>query len=350
MEGIGSVRARRAAIVLLSLLLGACVQDTGGGTTVTLTFVSYGGVYQRAQADAWLRPYEQSHPGVRIVQDEPTDFARLRAMVESGRVRWDVVAVTGDFGLDRDAGLLEPIDCAVVPCADLQPDLFPTTGYRVPNLVYSTVLAYRTDRYRDRQPAGYADLFDLRAFPGKRGCHDDPAGGMLEIALLADGVPPERLYPLDVARAFAKLDSIKPACVWWTTGAQSAQLLADGEVGMAVAWNGRVHDIERDGAPVRVSWDEHLLKADYYVVPRGSRHVQEAMELIAWMTSAEHAAEVTRLLPYPPANARAVARVDPAMAPELPTSHPASAVAFDDRWWERNREEVYVRWQRWIRS
>lgn len=342
--------ARVGLAVILAVTLCACATGAATSEPVPLTFVSYGGVYQQAQTDAWLEPYADAHGHVRIVQDSPTDYAKLRAMVNAEAVVWDVVDVAGDFGLTSDEDLLEPIDCAVVACDDLQPETFPTTGYRVPNLVYSVVLGYRTDQAGSRRPRSFADFFDLERFPGKRGAQDWPAGGLLEIALLADGVPPQRLYPLDVERAFAKLDTIKSQIVWWETGAQSAQLLADGEVSIGMSWNGRVFDVQRAGAPVEAMWDQHLMLADYFVIPKGSPHVSEAMRLIAWMTSAEHSAALSRHLPYAPANERAVDDVDPEMAPHLPTSHLATAVPFDDRWWDANFERVDERWRAWMRS
>ena len=335
-------------MVIVALTLSACSAGTSTDPDV-LTFVSYGGAYQRAQTDAWLDPYAASHD-VRVVQDSPTDYAKLRAMVEAGDVVWDVVDVAGDFGLASDERLLEPIDCDVVACDELQPDTFPMTGYRVPNLVYSVVLGYRTDDPGVRPPHSFADFFDLERIPGKRGAQDWAAGGLLEIALLADGVLPDRLYPLDLQRAFAKLDTIKSEIVWWETGAQSAQLLADGEVAVGMSWNGRVYDAQRAGAPVSVMWDEHLLLADYFVVPRGSAHRSEAMRLIAWMTSAEHSAALSRHLPYAPAHERALEHVDPRMAPHLPTSHLATAVPFDDRWWDASFERVDRQWRSWMRS
>ena len=70
-------------------------------------------------------------------------------------------------------------------------------------------------------------------FPGKRGLKKEPNVN-LEWALLADGVPPEKVYevlgtPQGLERAFKKLDTIKGSIVWWQAGAQAPQLLADGE-------------------------------------------------------------------------------------------------------------------------
>ena len=83
-----------------------------------------------------------------------------------------------------------------------------------------------------------------------------------ETLLLADGVPADKLYPLDLDRAFKKLDEIKPhITVWWTSGAQSAQLLNDGEVDMVMAWNGRVSALTKEGAKVAFTYNQGILQS-----------------------------------------------------------------------------------------
>ncbi len=321
----------------------------GGGEQITLTFVSYGGAYQEAQTKAWLEPFMEANPNIKIVQEEPIDYAKLVAMVESGNVTWDVADVGNDFGLASDEQYLEPIDCSIVPCDELQPDLFPTTGYRVPDIIYSVVVAYRTDAF-GQPPTSFADFFDLERFPGKRGCFNWSAGGLLEMALLADGVPPEELYPLDLDRAFAKLDTIKDQCVWWDTGAQSAQILADGEVTMGMSWNGRIYDIQQEGAPVEIMWDQHIATADYLVIPKGTKNLEAAQQLVAWITSAEHSAELSYHITYAPPNENAVDKVDPSKVNDLPTTYLDTAIGFDDVWWDENFDAVDTRWQEWIQA
>lgn len=323
---------------------------TGDGEEVTLTFVSFGGAYQEAQTTAWLEPFMDANPNVTIVQEEPVDYAKIQAMVESGNVTWDVVDVGNDFGLGRHEEILEPIDCEVVPCDELRPDLFPTTGYRVPDIVYSVVLGYRTDEFGGSAPTTFADYFDLTAFPGKRGAFNYASWGLLEIALLGDGVAPDQLYPLDLDRAFAKLDTIKDQIVFYDSGAQSAQLLADGEVTMGMSWNGRIFDIQQEEAPVDIMWDEHILTADYLVIPKGSKNVDAAMDLIAWIVSAEHNADLSSHITYAPPNEKAVDKVDPAMEPDMPTSYLDAGIGFDDDWWDANFDAVDQRWQEWLQS
>lgn len=338
-------------LAVMALVAASCGDDGGGGEgEATITFVSYGGAYQEAQTKAWLEPFMEANSDITIVQEEPIDYAKLQAMVESGNVTWDVADVGNDFGLAADEALLEPIDCDIVPCDQLRPDLFPTTGYRVPDIVYSVVVAYRTDAFGGDAPTSFADFFDLERFPGKRGAYNFSSGGLLEMALLADGVAPGDLYPLDLDRAFAKLDTIKDEIVWWDTGAQSAQLLADGEVTMGMSWNGRIYDIQQEDAPVEIMWDQHLLTADYLVIPKGTKNLDAAMELVAWITSPEHSAELSNYITYAPPNEEAVDAVDESKAADMPTTYADTGIGFDDVWWNENFDAVDQRWQEWVQA
>lgn len=338
-----------AALALVSLA--AACDDSGPDDPdpVTLTFVSYGGAYQQAQADAWLDDYEADHPHVTIVHDGPTDYAELEAMVDGGVVTWDVVDVENDFGLAATSGLLEPIDCDVVPCDELQPDLLRTTGYRVPVMQFALAVGYRTDAWGGAEPAGWNDFFDLANFPGTRTVRRSGTGsGILEGALLADGVDPADLYPLDVERALAKLETIVDAIVWWTDGQACAEMLADGSAAMGLCYNGRIYDVQQDGAAVAIQWDGALVQADYFVVPRGSPNAEAAMELIAYMTSAENNARLADFISYAPANENAVDDVPASIAPHLVTTYADVTVARDDVWLEANQAAVDAQFEAWL--
>jgi putative spermidine/putrescine transport system substrate-binding protein len=324
--------------------------DAGGGGQVTLSFVSWGGTFQDAQAKAWLDPYTAAFPGVTWVQDQPTDYAKIKAMVESGNVTWDVVDIGNDFALSASSeALCEKLDPAIVPFADLQPKLFPTNGYRAPCHVFSTVTGFRADKV-NATPATFADFFDVSKFPGKRGCYNWVAGGLLEMALLADGVTKEQLYPLDVQRAYDKIDTIKDKIIWWDTGAQSAQLLADGEVTLGMSWNNRLVSAKEEGSDIEIMWDQHLMMADYLMIPKGSKNVEAATKFIGWVLSPDQAASLSRYIASGPANIKAVDKVDPKYAESLPTAHLDTAIAYDDQYWADNYDKLDPEWQQWVKA
>ena len=312
---------------------------------VTLTFVAQGGAYQDAQRRAWEQPYTEL-TGVQFVNDENSSNATIRAQATSGQVTWDVVDVGSDFGLDAHKDVLEPLDYGLIPRDEINPDLG-VTDYRVPIITYGTVLAANTDATGGQTPAGWADFFDTSTFPGKRGVWDYSTGGALEIALLADGVAPADLYPLDLERAMTKLDIIKDDIVFWTSGAQSRELIGSGEVAMSMMWNGRAwFAINEDKRPVDVQWNQQIVRADYLVVPKGTPNRDSAMRLIAWITCAENNAAISTYIPYGPTNVNA--EPDPAMVADLPLSHVDENTAyFDDAYLIEHAEELDAAWQDW---
>ena len=312
---------------------------------VTLTFASYGGSFQQSQIKAWQEPYTEL-TGVEFINDENTSNAQIQAQAESGQVTWDVVDVNGDFGLDAHAAVLEPLDFDLIPRDEINPDLG-TTDYRVPTSTYGTVLGVNTGVTGDQDPTGWADFFDTATFPGKRGIYDYPTGGALEIALLADGVAPTDLYPLDVEQATAKLDTIKGDIVFWTSGAQSRELIGSGEVAMSMIWNGRAWNaIHEDNQPVAIQWNQQIISSDFFVVPKGTPNREAAMQFVAYTTCAENNGKLSTYIPYGPTNVHAVP--DPEMVDELPLNHVDENTAyFDDAYLVDHFPEIDAAWQDW---
>jgi putative spermidine/putrescine transport system substrate-binding protein len=335
----------------------ATTAPTGGGATgdacnpprqegVTLTFVSFGGAYQNAQTKAWLEPYT-ALTGVQFQQDENSSNATIRAQVEAGQVTWDVVDVGNDFGLDAHADLLEPLDYTIIPRDELVSGLGDST-YRVPDITYGVVLAYNTEVLgAGNVPQGWADYFDTAKFPGKRGMWDYSEGGIFEVALMADGVAPGDLYPLDLERASAKLDELRDDFVFWSSGAESQELIGSGEVAMTLIWNGRGYSAKHtDGKPVEMQWNQQILTADYLVVPKGSPNKDAAMRFIAYAICAENNAKPSQYIPYGPTNKNSTA--DPSTVADLAVTNADENTAyFDDAWLIENYDQVEAAYQAW---
>jgi len=324
-----------------------CGGGSGGGGSggEGLAFTSYGGSFQRAQEKAWLTPYsKETHTEIR--QDSPTDYARLQDMVKNYKVVWDVVDVGNDFGLDSTADLLEPLDYSVIDKGPILEGY--ASEYRIACMLYANVLAYNTEQVQGT-PSSWSDLFDTRKFPGRRGLHKVPSE-TLEVALLADGVPPENLYPLDVDRALGKLETIKDQILWWEDAARSQRQIASGEVALISAWNGRVQTEIDAGAPVKIQWNQNLQTADYLVVPKGTTRKDEAMKLIAYCVSGENNYRLSDYIEYAPINKESISKVDPQVAPQLPTAHRDVGVTYNAEWWDNNREAVTERFNEWVGS
>ncbi|MFT3688690.1 ABC transporter substrate-binding protein [Paenirhodobacter sp.] len=308
-----------------------------------IVFTSWGGTTQDAQTEFWAAPFAAT--GTKVVQDGPTDYGKLKAMVEGGATAWDVVDVEFDYALQAGAdGLLEPLDFTVIDKAALDPRF--VSDYAVGSFYYAFVLGYNPAAFADK-PATLADLFDLEKFPGKRTFYKWAAPGVLEAALIADGVAPDALYPLDLDRAFRKLDTIKSEIIWWTGGAQSQQLLASGEAPIGFFWNGRLAALQADGEDVGIVWDQNITAADALVVPKGTKNKAEAMRFIAAATSAQAQADFAAATGYAPINTGSPALMDPAVRATLPDAHGESRIDADMAWWAAHREEIGNRWYAW---
>jgi putative spermidine/putrescine transport system substrate-binding protein len=335
-----------SAFVVPSLLSACSSGGASGGGSSRLTFTSDGGAYQEAMTKAWLNAF-QKESGTKITQDSPKDYAKLKAMVQSKNVTWDVMTAGDAFGLnDADKALLEPLTQADIPqIADINPNF--VKSHRVGHEVFANVIAYRTDAFGGRTPEGWKDFFDVQKFPGKRGLRQFSGGGIFEYALLADGVDPKALYPLDFERAIAKLESIKDHIVWWTTGAQSAQLIADKEVVFCHMWNGRVYDLQQNKTPVEIQWNQHFAQADYLTIPKGAADVAACKKLISYILDAKNNARLTDYLPYGPTNTKAT-DVNEKVANQLPTAHANVAAYFDDEYRSKNAVEIDKKFQDWL--
>jgi putative spermidine/putrescine transport system substrate-binding protein len=323
--------------------------SAAGAEQVILTYASFGGALQKAEEAAWLRPFEKTHPGVKIVYDA-VDYAKLKAMVESGQVTWDVLATADDFGLKSDERLLEKLDCREIPCSDMAGAQYPTTGYRVAQTISGVVLGYNTAKMpRGLVPHGWADMFDLKRFPGKRVVMMDASSYVFEQALLADGVEPKNMYPLDLNRAIRKLNSLGDRLTIAPSYQGCAELVGSGEAVMGGCWSGRFTDvIERTMAPVAICWNQGIASNGYFSIPRGTKHKALAMQFIAWVVAAEHNGAISNLISYGPANPNALAHVPPALREKMLVSHLDTAVFPDNYWYDANRTEVNRRWTAWV--
>lgn len=310
-----------------------------------IVFTSWGGTTQQAQQKNWAQPFT-TKTGINVAMDGPTDYGKFKAMVESGNVNWDVVDVEGDFAYKAAKdGLLEPIDFSVVPQKELDPRF--VDKFAVGSFYYSFVLGYSKNTYTKTEPATWSDLFDLKKFQGKRTFYKWSAPGVLEIALLADGVPADKLYPLDLDRAFKKLDTIKSQIIWWSGGAQSQQLLASGEAPIGMFWNGRLHVLKQTGVNVGTSWQQNLTAADMLVVPKGAKNKAAAMKYLAMATSPEGQAKFADETGFAPINLKSESLMPAAAVSGLPTRFTKGQINLDMKYWAENREAIAKRWYAW---
>jgi len=312
----------------------------------TLTFVSFGGAYQEAQTKAMLEPAE-SRFGVKFKQDGPTDYAKIKTQVAAQRVSWDVVDSDPFFARQQCNKLLEPIDTMIVDTSKMPKEL--VSECAVPSMTYSYVMAYNSEKYGANVPQGWKDFFDTQKFPGKRALWNYSQGGGYEAALLADGVPPDKLFPIDYDRAFKKLDTIKKDLVFWESGAQSQQMAESGEVDMMLIWSGRLYNAVENGSKFKPQWNENMAVYDVFMVPKGTKNKDAAMAFIAYATGPEAQAALTENIPYAPINSDAKPKVGGLLKSYLPTEPEImdKAVLVDQQWWGDNYDDATQRWTAW---
>ena len=335
--------------------------------------MSWGGAYSASQQNAYHDPYMANNPGVNIINDESSAeaVAKLRAMNEAGNVTWDVVDVVAADAIRLcDEGLALEIDPATqlapapdgTPAADDFGELMVSECF-IPQIVYSTTFGYRTDLVGDTPPSSVCDVFDLETYPGKRSLEKRPIANM-EWALICDGVDIADVYDVleteeGVARAFAKLDTIKDETIWWSAGADTPQLLADGEVVIGSTYNGRLFSlIEEQKQPVAMLWDWQMFDLDGWIIPTGLSEERQAraLDYIYFATDTQRLADQAKYISYGPARASSAplvgqhAELGIDMAPHMPTD-PANSVntfLFNYEWWADYRDDIDAQFQAWL--
>src|SRR5215472_6945766 len=227
-----------------------------------ITVVSFGGSYQEAESKALFQPAAKAL-GLALKEETYTGIADLRLKVKAGAVAWDIVASgSGSAARAGAEGILEKLDYKVIDVTGFLPGTY--QDYCVGGDVFSTVLAWNTKTYGEKGPQSWADFWDVRKFPGKRSYRNSVAGA-LEPALMADGVPADKVYevlsaPGGIERAIKNIKELKPnIAVWWVSGARHAQLMKDGEIDMITGWNGRFDVAAKDGGKVAYTFNQALL-------------------------------------------------------------------------------------------
>ena len=350
------------------LILSTALTGVAFAAHADVTVMSWGGAYGEAQTEAHVKPFTAKTGIAAVMLDSDNPATPIKAMVEAGDVTIDVASVEyADAIRLCDEGLLEPIDINALPAgADgvaAAEDFLPgaVTECGVSTDIWATVFAYDTTKLTGTVPTVAADFFDLEKFPGKRGLKKG-AKAVLELALMGDGVAPADVYatmdtPEGIDRAFAKLDTIKSEVVWWEAGAQPPQLLADGEVVMTTAYNGRIFNAAvGEGKPFAIVWDGQIYENEMYVVPKGSPNKDEAMQFIAFATSTEGLQAQASQISYGPArksaNATEILFKDgkTVMGPHLPTApaNLANALESSSTFWVDKDTELNERFNAWL--
>lgn len=318
----------------------------------TITSASWGGAYANAQSKALFMPAAKAL-GINIVEESFGGMSDVRLKVKANAMEWDIVVSGSGGAADAAAdGLLEELDYNLIDVSDFYPGTY--LPHCVGNDVFSTVMAWNTDTYGNNGPKNWADFWDVEKFPGKR-AYRNKVDGALEPALMADGVPPERVYEVlstkdGIKRALDKIRELKPhIAVWWSSGAQHAQLMKDGEVDMTTGWNGRFDNARKDGAKVDYTFNQAMLDFDCHAIPKGAPNKDLAMKVLAEITKPRYQANFPKYINYSPTNRKAyeIGVIDEKQARGLP-SHPdnvALQLPINTDWYVSHKAEASAMYQ-----
>jgi putative spermidine/putrescine transport system substrate-binding protein len=354
------------AFALVSILV--LVPCTSLLAADTITVTSFGGAFSTSQIEAYQKPFS-AKTGVKINAEVYNGgLAEVRAQVQSGNVTWDVVDLEKqDVTAACDEGLLEPIDWSTLPAA---PDGTPAEKdfiggalheCGVATIVWTTIVAYDDTKFPGEKPSKLADFFDVKKFPGMRAIGKRPVVA-LEFALMADGVAPQDVYKTlstktGVDRAFKKLDTIKKSLIFWEAGAQPPQMLADGEVVMTTAYNGRIFNAQvKENKPFVIIWDHQVYNWDFYTILKGTKHKKTALEFIKFATGTKPLAAQASWISYGPVRKSSVPLIstyhgtDIQMGQHMPTAPDnfKNALETDNEWWADHQDELLKRYSAWM--
>lgn len=322
---------------------------------------SWGGSFMDAQREAFFAPFEKE-TGIKVVETTTPEFAKIRAMVESGNTEWDVVnIVPSDYLALIDLGMLEKIDYTRFDKKILD-DVLPTVvfPYGIGNDFYSEAISFSTKAFPgDNHPKNWADVWNVEQFPGPRMLYS--AEWVIrpnEGAVMADGVEPSKVYPLDLEYSYRSLDKIKPHVVKWaTTPAMPIQALVDGEAVIVQAPVNRVQQAKEKGAPVDFVWDQALTQYDLWSIPKGAKNYDNAVKFIEFSSRADRGAALAMIQPLGPVSKSSFDLLPPERAQILP-AHPSNVdklVFINSEWWaekdasgKTNIERNVEMWQQWV--
>ncbi|MFM0052999.1 ABC transporter substrate-binding protein [Caballeronia grimmiae] len=329
-----------------------CATSVSVAFAADLTVVNFGGANGDAQKVAFNQPFEKSTNNKVTAVEYNGEQAKVKAMVEAKHVNWDVVEVeSGDLGRGCDEGLYEKLDWSkIAKKSELVPESPQTCGAGF--FVWSTALAYNADKLKSA-PASWADFWDTKKFPGKRGMRKG-ARYNLEFALMADGVAPKDVYKVlgtkaGADRAFKKLDELKPSIQWWEAGAQPPQFLVAGDVVMSTAYNGRIDAARKEGKNLKVVWNGSIYDLDYWAIPKGSPNKDVATQYIAYSVSQKPQQEYAQHIAYGPVNKAAITALDAKTQADMPNSpaNAKNAVLQDMAFWTDHGDELEQRFSAW---
>lgn len=310
---------------------------------------SWGGAYSETLTEAFYKPFTQK-TGIPIVVGPQPDLAKIQAMVKTGAVEYDLVdLITGWVIQGENEGLWEPVNTNIVnrdgimkvACRDK------TQGY----YVAAGGIVYHEGKFGkpEQHPKSWAEYWDVKKFPGRRVLRADRAAEMLECALMADGVHPRQMYPLDVERAFKSLAKIKPHVAHWPTAtAQLTLLVEKGEADFSYSYNSRVFASRKAGNPIQFVFNNMYVHVGYTAVVSKAKNKEAAMKLMAYLLDPQAQARWANLYGLIGTHQDAAKYIDPDAKKQMLYADDPNSVIENLDWWGPRNAELMKRYKEWL--
>lgn len=311
-----------------------------------LVFVSWGGTYRTAVEEGLVKPFT-AETGINVTVIDTPDLAKVKAQVTTGNVEWDVFDAPGALGTGGSKeGYFEPLPASLFDASDLS---IPATKDLVPFYTFAGGIAYDPKRYAaDKAPKNFIEYFDTKTFPGRRTFRNRPYE-TLEAALLADGIAPSKLYPLDVDRAFKVLDRIKSSVAKWTDATpQTVSLLQTNEVDFSYTYSARVRATTMTGQGLAFSFAQTLNGVEYLSVLKNAPNRDNALKFVSYALQPKAQAAVMERLGYTPNSKKALTMLSAEARKWMPNMESDQNVILDEQWWSANFEQLSRRFKEWV--
>jgi putative spermidine/putrescine transport system substrate-binding protein len=339
----------KGGVGLATLMAAPAVWTRGARADQTLTVTSWGGDYHKSVEEVFAAPFTKE-TGIAVTLVDNGDMAKVKAQVQSNSVQWDVIDAPAAFATSGAAeNLWEPLDMSIIKPG---PVVQPAAPTYMPLYLYSGGLLWDSKRTPDgKHPVDFAGFFDVKRFPGRRVMRS-LASETMEVALVADGVPPTSLYPLDIDRAFRALDRIKPyVSKWAKTTPEQVSTVVQNEADFSYSYFNRVKSAQKAGATVDFSFEQTVNSLDYFAVPKGTRNKEAAMRFINFCLRPDRQFEWAVRGYYLPNTVAAMEQVksSPSKA-YLPDLTNGKNVIVNADWWASNYSAVQKRYAEWMIS
>jgi len=343
-----------AAFAAVTVLAGCTSSEVGGGASDpatdggTLLYSGFGGSYEESIRAAVFDPFTDE-TGVEILFDtDGSNVAKLAETISAGATSPDLVDTeTRTLAQFMAEDLIQPLDFDLLDVSDVASQ-DTINDYSVPWYQFSRNLFWNADAFPDGGPETWADVWDVETYPGTRSFPTYPTG-VLEVALLADGVALDDLYPLDIDRAFAKLEEIKPNALF---GGQEDVAIAQGEVVAGLYTLGRIRDIQAGGANVEYSWNGAVVSVQSLTISKNAADPELAHKAIQFALEPDQQRAVLEALKYTPSVTSVLDELTAEERADLPGTPETNELTFyiDGDWYAENWDEVSARWQEFVNS